>query len=686
MRISMQGRTLALLLPLTAGCLAALFSFYQVWGQDQARPLVQQGAASHAADSNNTPEQPRYFIPESSDESARLDLRKFSVQSLAPAVQSSSSRGAVRAIASTPLEATPRHVEPATAPLPDAYPRREGVVRAAAEEPLPFQLPQSQPQLLPEPPEKPTIQSEKPLIQSRGAESADVPRTSGNGPLRVPLAGSSSNAIEMDIDAGLVTIVARDASLNEVLSVLARQQGLNVIASEDIKGHISITLNKVPIAAALDNILAVGGYTACRQDNILLITGIGAERKVLSSAQGRVVQVFRLNYTSASDVNVIVKGLLSPAGQSFISQTKDSDTRKTQEVLVVEDLPWNIERLTKTIEELDVPPKQVLIEAHILSVDLKKDFRWGVNLEGLLQAQAAGSARTNGFANAAAFAARSASEAVFFNLAAHDLTMLIEALTTTADAKTLASPKVFVVNGQQARIQIGGQLGFKVVTTTQTSTMESVNFLNVGIILNVTPQITPDNQVLMKVKPEVSTGKINPETGLPDSQTTQVETSVLLPDGRGIVIGGLIQEEDTTNEEKVPVLGDLWLVGWMFQHRAVKRTRSEVIISLIPHVVPYQCSVQEREQQEYCRSATPLLDAPLKKSPRTYEPILPDTTVFPSPFRRKLNSEISESYKPVGSFWDTQAEPTPRAAGFGNLSEPIPPKPSPFAPLTESRK
>ncbi len=101
--------------------------------------------------------------------------------------------------------------------------------------------------------------------------------------------------------------------------------------------------------------------------------------------------------------------------------------------------------------------------------------------------------------------------------------------------------------------------------------MESVNFLNVGIILNVTPQITPDNKVLMKVKPEVSTGQINPDTKLPDSKTTQVETSVLLPDGHGIVIGGLIQEEDIENQAKIPFLGDIWIIGWLFQHRETRR-------------------------------------------------------------------------------------------------------------------
>jgi type II secretory pathway component GspD/PulD (secretin) len=112
---------------------------------------------------------------------------------------------------------------------------------------------------------------------------------------------------------------------------------------------------------------------------------------------------------------------------------------------------------------------------------------------------------------------------------------------------------------------VGQRIGFKQITTTETSSQESIGFLDVGVQLRVRPYISGDNNVLMHVKPEVSSGRINPETGAPDAEIIQVDTDVLLPDGRGMVIGGLIQEEDSTLESKVPVLGNLWLVGRLFQ-------------------------------------------------------------------------------------------------------------------------
>ncbi|MCH7687512.1 MAG: type II and III secretion system protein, partial [Planctomycetes bacterium] len=197
--------------------------------------------------------------------------------------------------------------------------------------------------------------------------------------------------------------------------------------------------------------------------------------------------------------------------------------------------------------------------------------------------------RTQGFTNAAA------SPSFFLGIDGTDLDALIEALTTTMDAKTLASPKILVLNGQEARIQIGAQLGYLVTTTTQTSTLQQVQFLDVGVVLRVTPQITDDNQVLMTVYPEVSSGQINEITGLPEEETTEVQTTVMLADGQGMIIGGLIQETDIENQSKIPLLGDLWLVGRLFQRKSVTRQRSEIIIALIPRIVPYRSAYQHRE-------------------------------------------------------------------------------------------
>jgi hypothetical protein len=221
--------------------------------------------------------------------------------------------------------------------------------------------------------------------------------------------------------------------------------------------------------------------------------------------------------------------------------------------------------------------------------------------------------------------------AFLFTFNGTHLDNIVEALRTQSAAKTLASPKVMVLNGQEARIQIGQQLGYRITTTTETSTMESVNFLDVGVVLKVNPRISADNQVLMHVKPEVSKGQVKESTGLPDSDTTQVETDVMLADGRGMVIGGLIDEKDVEEQQKVPVLGDLWLVGRIFQRRTVTRQRREIIICLVPRIVPDQLGCDDRHAMEVMRAETPLVTEDLQRYPRPWEAQLPDAV--DKPFR-----------------------------------------------------
>jgi len=478
--------------------------------------------------------------------------------------------------------------------------------------------------------------------------------------VRIPLSTTvPPDAIQVNPQNGLVTIAIRDAPLDEILGILAEREGLNLICAEDVTANVSITVRDVPFEEALTHILSVAGYTCRRQGNFLLITSVASGGTVSPEAQGREIRVFSLSYVSAVDVDLIVKGFLSPVGQSFIGESDPQDHRKTRDVLIVEDLPPYLSRIEETIRQLDTSPRQVLIEAHVLSVELEDDLRHGINWAYLKKSNPVLTLETQGFANAAA------PQAMIFDLAATELTGLVEWLKTTTDAKTLASPKVFALNGQEAKIQIGEQLGYRVTTTTQTSTMESVEFLDVGVILTVTPQITPDNRVLMKVKPVVSSGQISAETELPEEETTEVETSVMLRDGYGIVIGGLIQEEDIENQQKIPWLGDMWLVGWLFQKRNVDRKRSEIVIALIPHVVPYGPEISERETQQFHRATTPLVEGALLPYPRPYEASLPTADHRPAWLcwgrRRCLPSTGEVTYGPLSpeAAFDSEFPTTP---------------------------
>jgi len=457
------------------------------------------------------------------------------------------------------------------------------------------------------------------------AQPAQAPALSARPGDRVtiPLAGTLPHeAVSVDRANGNVTVVVRDTPLGLLLSSLAEQWGLNLISSEEISSRISVTLYDVPLDEALTQILAVAGYTWVRQGNVLVVTNLATGTNVSPYLQGRHVRVFQLDYVAAVDVDLVIKGILSPVGQSFISEATDTDNRRTQELLIVEDLPAYLCRIEQYVRQVDLPPRQVLIEAHILSVDLDDDRKLGVNLEYLDKITPSVTLKTQGLADVAKFT-KGTEPAFFFNLAAGDLKALLEALEATTDAKTLATPKVLALNGQQARVQVGERLGYRVSTTTQTSSLESVEFLDVGVVLTVTPRITAEGAVMMQVKPQVSQGDIN-SFGLPEEETTEVETALLLPDGHGMLIGGLIQEWDSEKQSKVPWLGDVWMVGKLFQMNTKERRRREIIIALVPHVVPYGPDRQQQECGQFQRATRPLLYGPLNQMPRPEEPRFPD--------------------------------------------------------------
>lgn len=475
--------------------------------------------------------------------------------------------------------------------------------------------------------------------------------------LRIPLGGSPNSGriiLTPPVD-GKISLVVRDAPLNEVLGGLALQQGVNIVTGEDVTGKISVTLRDVTFEDALTSITAVGGFSWSMQNNIIHVTNLSAENRAAPIAQGRVVQVFPLNFVAASDVQTVAKGLLSPSGQIFSTLASERDNRKTRDVIVVEDLPAYIARVADYIAQVDHPPRQVLIEAHVLQVELTDDLKHGINWQGI--GRLSGARLTLNTLGLAAAAGPTST----FTINGTDLTSLIEFLESTTDAKTLAQPRVLVLNGQQARVQIGQRYGYLVTTTTQTSTLQNVNFLDVGVLLTVKPQIADDQHVLLTVKPEVSDGSINPANNLPQQNTTEVETTVMLADGQGIVIGGLIKEQDIEKQSKVPLLGDMWLMGRLFQKRNLTRQRVEIIVALIPRVIPYSPDYANHDVTQYHRATTPLLEGALRPVDRPWEPKLPDSVYKP----RKWCA--SRSLKALTSFGD--ARPNEPAYFFPTTDE-----------------
>jgi type IV pilus assembly protein PilQ len=471
----------------------------------------------------------------------------------------------------------------------------------------------------------------QPAAEKEKTETLPPPQINGKQMLgSVPLSGwDAAGEVQVDKNQnGNVSLIVRDASLSKVLALLAQTYHLNIVAANDIDVSISITLNNVPLEQALTAILSVANYTWVERNGIIMVTSMTESAQLPADIQGRQIQVFELDFASATVVAEAITSLLSPIGKMSTIKSDSQDNRRTREMIVVEDLPPSIARIGGYIQEVDQPPRQVLMEAHILQVNLKDDNKCGVDLNGLLRV--AGSQvklQTTGLASDAA------TPAFLATVEGGDLGTVIEALESSTDSKTLGSPKVLVLNHQEAKIHVGKSIGYQgSQTTTQTSTFQNAQFLDVGVTLKLTPSITSDNRVLLQVHPEVSDGAINPQTSLPDKTTTELDTDVMLNDGQGMIIGGLINETDSTVQSKIPYLGDLWKVGILFKRSEVDKERSEILVAIVPHIQPFAPENQAYEQGELIRAETPLFQGPLCRTQRPFDPVLPDGRRVVKPF------------------------------------------------------
>jgi type II secretory pathway component GspD/PulD (secretin) len=357
--------------------------------------------------------------------------------------------------------------------------------------------------------------------------------------------------------------------------------------------------------------------------------------------QDRQIQVFELDFASAQVVAEAVTNFLSPVGKVSISASDPADSRKARELVVVEDLPASLARIAAYIQQIDCPPRQVQIEAHVLQVRLTDEIRCGVDLRALFRV-AGSNVNVFGAPNIASIQApvggappslalpeQIAAPAFVGTFASRDLQAVIDALQTTTDSKTLGSPKLLVVNGQQAHIQVGETIYYSTTTTTETSSQQGAASVETGVILRITPRITQDGRVMLRVEPEVSnaTGE-RPSADLPPNiARIELISDVMLRDGEGMIIGGLIDERDVTSQQKLPYFGDIKGIGWLFRKSTVNKERREILFALVPRIQPYDAEWQAYEQGELVRTSVPLFETqrgPLKRADRPWDPILPD--------------------------------------------------------------
>jgi type IV pilus assembly protein PilQ len=423
----------------------------------------------------------------------------------------------------------------------------------------------------------------------------------------------------------------QNIEVRALLQVIADFTNFNVVTSDTVTGNVTLRLKDVPWDQALDIILQSKGLGVRKNGNVLWIApkdeltakeqlDLEAKKKIAELEPLR-TQAFQLNYTKAEDVargltgqnqgsqsgqgggNSQATRILSPRGSVLYEQRTNQ--------LFISDIPSKLEEITALIAKIDIPVRQVLIEARIVeaddsfgralgvklgAVDLTRPQRTGITIGGnytAVGAQTGQVATPIDFANTqmvnlpanvsslGGAAAASFALSLFNSSANRFLNLELSALEADGKGKIVSSPRVITADQVKALIEQGEELPYQAATS---SGATQIQFRKANLKLEVTPQITPEGNVILDVDVNKDSVGRNTVAGFA-IDTKHVKTQVLVENGGTVVIGGIFTQTERNETNKVPFLGDLPVVGNLFKSNNRSSNRTELLIFITPKIV-----------------------------------------------------------------------------------------------------
>lgn len=312
------------------------------------------------------------------------------------------------------------------------------------------------------------------------------------------------------------------------------------------------------------------------------------EETVLDLDQPLQTEIFDLKYAKSADIKTQLSSVITGgAGEVYV------DERSSK--LVVSDLPEKMKKIRRIVKAFDEASRQVFIEAEIVQVTLKDEYQRGINWEEVFSDTMNFSGT---FPAAPSFTPSPLLTADKLNMTmgvldSDDYTATLQLLQTYGDTKILSSPRITAVNNQEAKVMVGAREAYVTQTLSQgdttTVTSESIQFIDVGVKLNVSPTINQEGFVTLKIKPEVSSVRETLKTGLgsivPIVETSEAETVVKVKDGSMIMIAGLMKDDKREDVTGLPLLSKIPVIGGLFGGKASLRKKTELVIFLTPHIV-----------------------------------------------------------------------------------------------------
>ncbi len=393
--------------------------------------------------------------------------------------------------------------------------------------------------------------------------------------------------------------------MRSVLQLIADFTNLNLVASDTVQGGITLRLQNVPWDQALDLVLKTKGLDKRKIGNVLLVAPadeIAARERQELESQKQIAELaplrrelLQVNYAKAADIAKLFQSVTSADAKADERGSITVDER-TNNIIAYQPQD-RLDELRRIVTQLDIPVRQVMIEARIVEANVDYDKSLGARWGGSVRNQ--GNWNTSGVSNGSSTTPSTNSPFVDLGAAGNTsgigiafitdnvlLDLELTAMEKTGNGEIVSQPKVVTSDKETAKILKGTEIPYQEASS---SGATSVSFKEASLSLEVTPQITPDNRIIMEVKvTKDEPDYLNKVQDVPPIKKNEVNAKVLVNDGETIVIGGVFSNTQSKVVDKVPFLGDVPYLGRLFRRDVVSEKKSELLVFLTPRIMNNQ--------------------------------------------------------------------------------------------------
>jgi type IV pilus assembly protein PilQ len=438
--------------------------------------------------------------------------------------------------------------------------------------------------------------------------SETTPSNSGMGARYNNSGASGSSKFRVEYNDGKVTLDVSNGDLEDIIRSIAEQSDAEIITYGSLKSEINAKLNDVPLTEALALLLGGTRFTFVQKDNVLLI---GDRNTATPSGMAlSKSELIHLRHIKADNIPSILPKDIPTTNVRVI---------KEQNALLISGTSEDIVQAREFLKTIDIPTPQVRIDAVIVEFKDNLDKEFGIRT-GNVPALVDSSYMITPFPEHKYYKGYQHFElgmsgkfikdlwsgmfpknmSFIKKVFSDDFWAILRFLETQDKAKVLAQPSILTLNGNKASIDVSETQYFKVTTGVNENLTSRFQPIKFGIQLDIVPWISQSGQITAEITPNVSNSEKTNNEGYPNVSTRSITTTVRLNDGETLVLGGLVKNQETAFNYKIPILGDIPILGIFFKHSGKTRTKSNLVVFITPHIVTDNQHIDlEREIEKY---------------------------------------------------------------------------------------